>query len=33
MEVDAHDIDVWVEGVLVEEDRTTCEVSHIKAFM
>ena len=33
MEVDGLDIDVSVEGVLVEENRTTCEVSHKKAFM
>ena len=33
MEVDGLDIYVGVEGVLVEEDRTTCEVSNIKAFM
>ena len=28
VEVDGLDIDVEVEGVLVEENRTTCEVSH-----
>ena len=33
VEVDGLHIDVGVEGVLVEENRTTCEVSHIKAFM
>ena len=33
VEVDGLDIDVGVEGVLVEENRTTCEVSHIKEFM
>ena len=33
VEVDRFDADVRVEGVLVEENRTTSEVSHIKAFM
>ena len=33
VEVDGLDIDVGVEGVLVEENRTACEVSHMKAFM
>ena len=33
VEVDGLDIQVGVEGVLVEGNRTTCEVSLIKAFM
>ena len=33
MKIYGLDINVGVEGVLVEEDRTTCKVSHIKTFM
>ena len=33
VEVDRFDADVGVEGVLVEENCTACEVSHMKAFM
>ena len=33
VEVDGLDIDVGVESVLVEENRTTFEVSPKKAFM
>ena len=33
VKIDRFDADVRVEGVLVEENRTTSEVSHIKAFM
>ena len=32
MKVDGLDIDVGVEGVLVEEDCTTCVMSHVEAI-
>ena len=33
MKIHGLDINIRVEGVLVEEDRTTCKVGHMKAFM
>ena len=32
MKVDGLDIDVGVEGVLVEEDCTTCVMGHVEAI-
>ena len=32
MKVDGLDIDVGVEGVLVEEDCTTCVMAHVEAI-
>ena len=33
MKVDRFDIDVGVEGVLIEEDRAACVVGHVKSFL
>ena len=33
MKVDRFDIDVGVEGVLIEEDRAACIVGHVKSFL
>ena len=30
MKVDGLDVDVGVEGVLVDENRATCEVGHVE---
>ena len=31
MKVDGLDIDVWIEGVLIEENRAACEMGHVEA--
>ena len=33
MKVDGLDIDVGVEGVLVEENRAACVMGHVKSFL